>query len=162
MKVWEGYEWQGKTISFTSFREFVETPAPEGLGTTVDDLVRFCQKYPEIADKIDETIQEQIPSYHPPKGGNNDTPLKKSKGNSLSRNLRILRNFSKENARAAELREQVLKGEISANKALIELGKRRKKHTLEASSNGVIQFVTKYLSEDQAKEVAAALQKTNS
>lgn len=46
LKVWEGYDWKGKEVKFTASGNCVETPPPEGLGTTVEELVSFCKKYP--------------------------------------------------------------------------------------------------------------------
>lgn len=157
LRVWEGYDWQGKTVTFSTFREFVETPPPEGLGTTIGDLVQFCRKYPEIADLIDSVVQEQTPSYRPPKRGNNVTPSKKAKGNSLQRSLRTLRNYAAENSQAAKLREKVLAGQISANQALIQLGKREKKFNIKASPDAVAGFARKHLSDEQIKELIDTL-----
>ena len=129
LKVWEGYDWRGKVVAFSSFREFVETPPPEGLGTTIEELIGFCKKYPEIADLVDQTIQEQTAIYQPPEEG--DT--KKMKGTSFQRSLRRLRNLAESDRKAASLRQKVLRGEISANYALLELGKRKKRVALETT-----------------------------
>ena len=159
MRVWEGYEWQGKSVTFSSFREFVETSPPEGLGTTIADLVGYCKKYPEIADLIDLTVQEQTPSYRPPKRGDNIPPLKKAKGTSFQRSLRRLRNMAQENPQAAELREQVLRGEISANHALRKLGVRKARYGVEASPESVAAFASKHLSKKQREKLVDLLSK---
>ncbi len=154
LKVWEGYDWKGKTVTFSTFREFVETPPPEGLGTTIEELIGFCKKYPEIADLVDETTQEQAPSYQAPKG---NTPSRRVKGTSFQRSLRRLRSLSESDTEAARLREQVLRGEISANYALLELGKRKKRYAVEATPESLIAFAKKHLTKMQIKKMVNGL-----
>lgn len=149
LHVWEGYNWQGKTVSFSSFREFVETSPPEGLGTTVDELIGFCRKYPEIADQVNQLIQEQKPIYKPPVGLDKRP---KSRG-SYRRNLQRLRVLAENDQAAMKLRKQVLAGEISLRQALISLGVERKKYSIEASSDAVVAFIQKHLNSEQVKDV---------
>jgi hypothetical protein len=158
LRVWEGYDWRGKTISFSTFREFVETPPPEGLGTTIDDLVQLCKKYPEVADQIDQIMQEQMPAYHPPIRGNITTPYKKAKGNSFRQSIRRLRVLAQNDPKADELRQRVLRGEISANKALLELGKRRQRFSIEPTPTNVITFIKRYMSTEQIEILVEKLQ----
>lgn len=157
LKVWEGYDWRGKEVRFTTFREFVETPPPEGLGTTVEELVSFCKKYPEIADLVDQTVQEQTPAYRPPERGYNVPPLRKARGNSFQRSLRRLRNMAETNDNAAKLREKVLRGEMSASRALIELGTRKKRYAIEATPEALAVFAKKHLKPAQVKKLIEEL-----
>lgn len=152
LKVWEGYDWKGKVVKFGSFREFVETPPPEGLGTTVEDLIGFCKKYPEIADLVDQTLQEQAPIYQRPEGGILYPPQKK-RGTSFQRSLRRLRNLAESDKRAADLRKKVLLGEISANYALLELGKRTKRVALVPTPEGFIAFAKKHFKKAEIKKI---------
>ena len=101
LRVWEGYEWKGKTIIFSSFREFVETPPPQGLGTTVDELITFCKKYPEVADLVDKTVQEQAPTYRHPEGDILSSS-KESHGHIFSK---IPSSFTKSGRKRRELRK---------------------------------------------------------
>jgi hypothetical protein len=156
LRVWEGYDWKGKTVSFGTFREFVEAPPPEGLGTTIADLVRFCQKYPEVADLVDQTVQEQKPEYHPKKG-NDRAVAKRSNGSGYQRSLRQLRILAQEDPRAMKLREQVLRGEITPNQALKDLGKRKSRYGVEASAESIVQFAKRHLSKSERKKVIKAL-----
>lgn len=156
LKVWEGYDWRGKEVKFTTFREFIETTPPEGLGTTVEELINFCKKYPEIADLVDQTIQEQAPSYSRPTGGYNIPPFK-AKGTSFQRSLRRLRNMAETDKEAAKLRLQVLKGEITANRALLELGTRKKRYAVEATPEALASFAKKHLKPAQVKKLIAEL-----
>jgi hypothetical protein len=157
LRVWEGYDWRGKTVSFGTFREFVEAPPPEGLGTTIDELVRFCRKYPEIADQIDQTVQEQVPDYRPPKREHNAPPYKKARGNSYQRSLRRLRNLAVDDKKAADLRKQVMRGEISPNHALMELGKLNARYGVEATPESVVAFINKHLKKGDIRKVVDAL-----
>lgn len=156
LKVWEGYDWRGKEVRFTTFREFVETSPPEGLGTTVEELINFCKKYPEIADLVDQTIQEQAPSYTPPAGGYN-IPPRKARGTSFQRSLRRLRNMADTDKEAAKLREKVLRGEMSANRALLELGTRKKRYAVEATPEALAVFAKKHLKPAQVKKLIEEL-----
>lgn len=152
LQAWEGYSWRGKTISFSSFREFVETPLPEGLGTTIEDLVSLCRRYPEIADLIDQVVQEQMPAYRPPK---NKAGINKKRpsGTSFQRALRKLRGLAAENDEARRLREDVLSGKLSANSALRELGHRKVRYTIEPTPQSIANFVRKRLSPQQVQEL---------
>lgn len=156
LKVWEGYDWRGKEVKFSTFREFVETPPPEGLGSTVEELINFCKKYPEIADLVDQTVQEQRLDYKPSTGEGNILS-RKAKGTSFQRALRRLRNMAKTDKEAAKLRTQVLRGEISASRALFELGTMKKRYAIEATSDAIIDFAKRHLSAAQRKKVADAL-----
>lgn len=157
LKVWEGYDWRGKEVKFTTFREFVETPPPQGLGTTIEELINFCKKYPEIADLVDQTVQEQMPDYQPPAGGGIIYPLHKARGTSFQRSLRRLRNLSETDSKAALLRKKVLSGEISANHALLELGTRKKRFAVEASPDALVEFMKKHLTPTQRKKIVDAI-----
>jgi hypothetical protein len=155
MRVWEGYSWKGKTITFGTFREFVEASPPEGLGASVEDLVTFCKKYPEIAELIDQTVQEQMPEY---RSANKLPTHNRSNGTSYQRSLRRLRTLAQENDKAKKLREQVLNGEITANAALKDLGIKKARYGVEATIDGIVQFAKKHLSKSQIKKAAKILE----
>ena len=131
MRVWEGYDWKGNTITFGSFQEFVETPLPEGLGTTISELIGYCKKYPEIADLIDQIVVGQKTVYRPPESVYNVHTKKRSSGNSLQRSLRRLRTLAQNDPKVKNLQDQVFRCEISANQALTQLGIRHRRFGLE-------------------------------
>lgn len=155
LKVWEGYDWKGKTISFNTFREFVETPPPEGLGTTIDELVTLSKKYPEVVDLIDLTVQQQTSEYHPPE--NLRSSKKGRSGNSYQRSLRQLRSLATTDAKAKVLRRQVLDGELSVGQALTQLGKRKRRYGVENTPDSVINFIQRHFSSSQIKKISDAL-----
>jgi len=157
LRVWEGYDWRGTVVSFSTFREFVETPPPEGLGTTVDELIGLCRKYPEIAEQLDLAVQEQTPSYRPPKNSVGLSGQKRPSGTSFRRNLRRLRSLANESPAAAAIRERVLRGEMSANRALRELGARKARYGIEATPESVISFAKKHLTPDEISRVVGEL-----
>jgi hypothetical protein len=157
LRVWEGYDWRGKTVTFGTFREFVESPAPEGLGSTVPELMSLCRKYPEIADLIDSVVQEQSPSYRPPKSAHKGNH-KRPSGTSFQRNLRRLRNLALEDKEAKRLHAEVLAGRMTANGALRALGKRKARYGVEATPESVQAFVKKHLNSRQIKRLVDLLQ----
>ena len=64
-RAWEGYEFRGNVIQATSFREFVEAQPPQGLGTTINDLMQLCKKYPAVVEGIGQILKDESG-----KGGN--------------------------------------------------------------------------------------------
>lgn len=163
-RAWEGYEFRGKLIQKTSFREFVESKPPQGLGATVEELIRLCQKYPAVVEGIDQILRSEAG-----KGGDrrsedfkvNNVHFEKGKtpkGNSLQRSLRRLRNMAATDPKAAKLREKVLQGEMSANRALLELGTRKKRYAVEATPEALAAFAKKYLKPAQVKKLVEELE----
>jgi len=157
LKVWEGYNWKGKVISFGTFREFVEASPPEGLGTTIDELIALSKKYPEVVDLIDLTVQNQTSEYHRPKNTLSSKKIKS--GNSYQRNFRQLRILAAEDPKAKVLHEKVLKGELSVGQALIQLGKRRRRYGVENTPDSVVKFVRRHFSSSQIKKIHDELAK---
>jgi hypothetical protein len=158
-RAWQGYEFRGKVLQASTFREFVEAKPPQGLGTTVEELIRLCQKYPAVVEGIDQILKDE--SKH---GGDrkskeikvNNIHLDRAttpKGTSIQRSLRRLRSMAEINPKAARLREQVLRGEISASKALTELGTRKKRYAVEATPDALAAFVKKHLKPAQIKKL---------
>lgn len=111
-------------VRFDDFADFTTSPPPEGLGTTLKSLYKFCSESPRTVDLINEVIKR------PQRGGdrrskqfkrNNVTPEKpNSRGNSAAYSLKRLREAR------PDLHGKVLTGEISINKAIIQAGFRKK------------------------------------
>ncbi len=154
--MWEGYEWRGKTITFETFREFIETPPPDGLGTTVEELISFCRKYPEVADLLDQVVQEQALVYRPRARAH---ASKRPSGKSYQRSIRRLRTLASYDPKAKKLYERFLQSEITASYALKELGKRKSRYGVEASAESVVQFIKRHLSKPERNKVIKALEK---
>ena len=150
---WENYDFRGNQIKVATFREFIEAPPPEGLGTTIDTLVRLCHKHPKIVEMIDKTIQEQVNVYKPPKKFSVVGEKRKVTSTSLQRNLRLLRKLAEKNQKAENLHQQVLKGEITANTALVKLGRRKKRFEVEATPESLVRFIKLHFSKSEIKEI---------
>lgn len=119
----ERYVRQSKeTISFKTFRAFVEAAPPEGLGTNLKTLRRLCTDAPQVLDLIEQMREPRK------RGGdrrsqkfkdfklNNILFEKPEQGNAGSCSLRRLRD------KRADLHQKVLAGEMSVNKAMIAAG----------------------------------------
>lgn len=111
-------------VTFESFPEFVEHPAPEGLGTSVAAIQRFCSRAGDLT-AVDLVDRNQIRDRgRPEKNGNHVPILRRPQGNSTAKTLRRLR------AGRPDLHARVLAGELSASAAVIEAGFRVKTHTI--------------------------------
>ncbi len=162
---WKGYEYKGEIIK-TTFREFILAQPPKGLGTTIEDLIQLCKKYPAVIEAIDQILKEESSvsgeSKNETKNQNNNqlNENKKTRPSitgSLQRSLRRLRNLAAIDQRAYTLREQVLRGEISANRALKELGKQKTRYTVEATVSSLANFAKKRLSAQEIEELKKLL-----
>jgi hypothetical protein len=165
---WQEYQFQGRMLIHTTFREFVEAEPPNGLGTTVDELVRLCQKEPSVVDMIDQILAGQEPKGRPLKNWtaptnaynisiNEETRKKAKAGTSLQYSLRKLRSLAQTDTHAAELRDQVLRGDISANRALVLLGKRTSRVGTEMTPEGAARTLKKHLSPKEIQELISLL-----
>jgi hypothetical protein len=165
-RAWEGYEYRGEIVK-TTFREFVTAQPPRGLGTTIETLVQLCKKYPAVVEAIDQLLKEE--SSH---GGDHKSEkiklyniqldLTNSKkapsGTSLQRSLRRLRNLAAVDEKARELREKVLRGEMSASRALKELGKQKVRYAVEATPESIAEFAKKRLSKQGLRKLKNLLE----
>lgn len=112
-----------KLVYFMSFREFVEAPTPQGLGTDLKTLQKLCSADPAVIDLIDR-MQERLQ----PGGDRRSADFKSSPtpveisilGNSLTYALRKLRN------QFPDLHQSILVGETTANQAMIAAGLKQK------------------------------------
>lgn len=129
----------GEVFRFDSFKAFIETAPPAGLGTTIPTLIRLSADNPLVVDLIDETIQftmGELIALHLDKktesSDNNAAEPKKhiATGTSRQEGLRKLRKYADDNPQVEQLRQSVLAGEISINKALIEAGLRPERITI--------------------------------
>lgn len=151
----------GKLFMFDSFQEFVEADPPEGLGTRVRTLIRLCADDSLVVDLIDETIQltakEAVVINYPPKAGNGheDTSRKYiATGTSRMEGLRKLRHYAQSNPKQGEqLRQAVLAGEKSVNRALIEAGLRSERITITKDPEKAAEALKRTFSRDELKQL---------
>jgi hypothetical protein len=113
-------------ICFSDFIEFVRTPPPEGLGTTLKTIQKLCssditaidlldriQKKKRGGDRRSRKFQEEIIKV-------DNTKLERPSGTSRQYALRRLRQNK------PDLYQKVLLSEISAHQAMIKAGFRKK------------------------------------
>ena len=86
-----------------------------------------------------------------------DQKPKKPATGTLQRSLRRLRSMAETDSNAAKLREKVLRGEMSANRALLELGTRKKRYAVEATPEALAVFAKKHLKPAQVKKLIEEL-----
>lgn len=159
---WEGYEYRGEIIKAT-FKEFIFAQPPKGLGTTTEDLIQLCKKYPAIVEAIDQILKEESSDRGDHKNEKTELNIhenrkaKPSATGSLQRSLRRLRNLASVDERAHILREQVLRGEISAHRALKELGKQKIRYAIEPTAKSIADFARKRLSSQEIEELKKLL-----
>ena len=157
---WQEYQFQGRMMLHTTFREFVEAPPPDGLGTTIGELVRLCQKEPVVVDMVDQVLAGQEPIGRPIRAWNVgaiDGKKRSKQGTSIQYSLRTLRGLAKSDSRASELRDQVLRGEVSANRALVLLGKRVPRVGIEMTPKGAAKTLKKQFTPEQIRELVELL-----
>lgn len=161
-RAWEGYEYRGDIVE-TTFREFVVAQPPKGLGTTVEDLINLCKKYPAVVEAIDQLLRDESSRGGDRKSEkikvdniNLDFPRAK-KGTSLQRSLRRLRNLAAVDESARKLREQVLRGEMSASRALKELGRVKTRYAVEPTPQSIANFARKRLSPEDMQQLRKLL-----
>lgn len=159
---WQEYQFQGRMMIHTTFREFVEAPPPDGLGTTVNELIRLCQKEPAVVDMIDQVLAGQEPQGRPPKRwesgvAKSEKRDKAKQGTSTQYSLRTLRTLAQSDPHAAEVRDQVLRGEVSANRALVLLGKRNVRVGTEMTPEGAARTLKKHLTSEEIQELVSLL-----
>lgn len=145
----------GQEVAYNGFKEFVESPIPIGLGTTVDVLKRLCGDDLNLLTLISEAVTLS-PGSGPstgsdsvsnnPVGSNQHTkveeddhdnimviqPAKKApQGTSKEYGLRRLKK------EAPELHEAVVRGEKSVNAACIDAGFRKRPSPMKKAQEAV-------------------------
>jgi hypothetical protein len=152
----------GQVFIFDSFIEFVEAGPPEGLGTRVATVIRLCADDPLVVDLIDETVQltakEAVVINYPPKDTNGHDQAASRKyiatGASRQEGLRKLRHYAETHPNQGEpLRQAVLAGEKSVNRALIEAGLRPERITITRDPERAAEALKRSFSRDELKQL---------
>ena len=142
-------------VKFKTFREFAETPSPEGLGSSLKILYRLCADDPAALDCL-EKVQ---PRKH---GGdrrssnfkmNNvklETPCS---GNSSHYSLKRLRQGS------PELHSLVLARKISINQAMIKAGYKKKTIQITTDLQDISRIIKKHFTSPEIEMLIVLLQK---
>lgn len=117
----------GERVEFASFVEFVKTPPLEGLGGDIQIIKNLVRDDDEARSLLDAALYNVQPS---------------ETGNAAARALRRLRD------QRPDLHEQVLAGELSAHRAMVQAGFRRPTATVyvdtpRAAVEGLLRRFTK-------------------
>lgn len=142
-----------KEVEFTSFVEFVEHPAPEGLGTSLAEIQRFCSRAGDLT-AVDLVDQNQArPDGRPTKTVNIINGLKRPQGTSTARTLRHLRDSR------PDLHQRVLAGELSPGAAMVKAGLRIKTHTIPHDPTRAAGVIRRHFSREEVEEIIRQLQR---
>lgn len=153
----DGNMWQsfvtprGETVKYESFERFVETPPLAGLGASVESLKRACADDTKALDRLDEAMQRP-PSLHAVDNING-----RPDGTSESAALRRLRKEAETSPEVAELREQVLAGQLTAHAAMVKAGFRPRTFTVRADPESAARTLKKQLTQEQVAQLKELL-----
>lgn len=142
-------------VGFRNFRQFVESPPPEGLGTTINLLIDICQTY-EDTEAILMISQAETGT----RGGNNNPNGLGGKSGKMDRDIVNVNNINIDNDRstmgtattytmrrlakdAPELLTNVLSGEMTANAAAIKAGFRKRKMQVPEDAEAAGRYLAK-------------------
>src|SRR5687768_444621 len=111
--MWKDHQFErtGKIYHFDTFKEFVETEAPGGLGSTLTQITYLCRDDKEAMDMIDQAVKNpegrpktvyNVHSLEKRKINHNIRPA----GNSIQRGLRLLRERAESDAAIAKIRDR--------------------------------------------------------
>jgi hypothetical protein len=136
---------------FDSFPKFVTDPAPDGLGTTVETLKKFCQSAGEleVVDLIDQATER--PTGRPKAIVNNIDNTERPRGTSVGRALRDLRN------KEPELHQRVIAGDLSPHAAMIEAGLRVRTHTIPHDPERAAAAIRRLFNEEEVSTIKSLL-----
>lgn len=155
----------GEVFTFDNFKEFVTASPPQGLGTHVATLIRLCADDPLVVDMIDEAVQFTPPELsaisHYVKSENGDQQHDGRKyiatGTSRQAGLRKLRQHAETNPKVEQLRQAVLAGEMSINKALIESGLRTERITITRDPEKAAEVLKRSFSNEELQQLIRLL-----
>lgn len=160
------YEKTGEVFKFNSFKEFVETHPPDGLGATVETLIRLCSDDMVMRDLIDRAIQGKIggqaKNNNASKTNVDNIHIRFSEerpaGTSVSANLRRLRKYAESNPEVGEpLYQAVLAKEKSSNRAMIEAGLRLEQLTIPKDPEKAARAIRRNFNDDQLEQLIKLL-----
>jgi hypothetical protein len=162
--MWRGHlhEETGEVFQFENFKEFVVSPPPQGLGTNIATLIRLCADDALVVDMIDEAVQFTPPDLvaisHPVNGdGSQDGKKYIATGTSRQAGLRKLRQHAETSPKVEQLRQAVLTGEMSINKALIEAGLKSERITITRDPEKAAEVLKRSFSNEELQQLIRLL-----
>lgn len=105
----------GDVVRFAKFRDFVEAPRPEGLGSELAVLAAVCRDDPELLDVLDRAARE-APTLEESASAHS----RRASGNARVAAIRRLRDAR------PDLHKKVVKGTVSPHEAMRQAGFRRR------------------------------------
>jgi hypothetical protein len=155
----------GEVFQFDNFKAFIETYPPDGLGTNTATLIRLCADGALVVDLIDDTIQftagdvSGITYAVKDEVGAPQQEAKKhiATGASRQAGLRKLRKYAGDNPQVEELRQAVLTGKMSINKALIRAGLRPERLTIARDPEKAAEALKRSFTSEELKQLIRLL-----
>ena len=137
-RLWAGRIDKKSGKPFATFEAFVVHRLQEGLESTVDDLLAYCRKEPEVQ----AMIRGELAAAPAHGGARAQEQVANSKLGSGTEATYTLRRLKRD---APELAARVIAGEISAHAAAIEAGFRQRTVTLPADPRLLaLAIITRY------------------
>lgn len=147
---WQKRIIDNREIVVREFRAFVELEYPEGLGTTIETLQSLCQHHKELYDFLANVKRGEV--GRPPKPDQESEYMVDARGNVVKTHDNIMNNSkpiqqgtsaeyaynklrdeayhddgSVKDKRVAAIHKQVLAGEISPHRGMVQAGFRKRK-----------------------------------
>lgn len=143
---WREYTLPNSSVvrKYTNFAEFTE----KVLRATIEDLKNLCQKDKEALVLLREVTTNP---NHRPVTNDNVITSKSEQGNSKAYSLDKLKRDR------PDLFEKVVNNELSANKAMVEAGFRRKQITIIIDPARTAKAIKTHFNHDQRKEIVRLL-----
>ncbi len=146
---------RGELIRHDDFEAFMTTSPLGGLGVTADLVRRIVADDPVALDLLDQALQNPPGRVTVDNVHSSPRPA----GNSEPAALRRLRREAEAgNEQAAELRDEVLAGRLSAHKAMVQAGFRPRTFSVPVDRpESVAQTLRKHMKPDQLRELRRLL-----
>lgn len=145
---------RGEHVEHTRFAEFVTTPPMKGIGATVDLVKRVIAADPEAVDLLDRALAgrqgertDLVDNIHEVSA--------RPDGTSRDRALRKLR------ADAPELHAEVLAGNLTAHRAMVQAGFRPATFTVRPEPTSAARTLRKHMTAEQLAELARLITEDN-
>lgn len=134
----------GQILENESFRDFVYSSPPKGLGTKQETIYRLCKDNERVLSKVTTWLTGRHGGdRHSDNFKSNNVTLESRRGNSPTYALRKLRKD------APRLHEKVIEGQLSAHAAMVEAGFRKKTITIAVDPESAARSIRKAFSKDQ-------------
>jgi hypothetical protein len=150
---------RGDLVQHEHFADFVTTPPTHGLGATVELLKRILADDRGNLDLLDQALQNPVGTNQHGEGFDNVQALPAPTGNAESTALRRLRKEADAgNEQAAQLRDEVLAGRLSAHAAMIRAGFRAKTVSVPLGKpESIANTLRRHMKPDQLRELRRLL-----